>query len=183
MQLLEWSIWPSVFVKRDWSDKNNSCGKWFSAAVYLSTREENLILNNPSRCPLSKSHPGLSPQYLYPSQSPFSPLDTRQLWEEQNKFSRTLRSARLAGTKWKLSEMRFSLQKGWLSLKMLVSRGLKNPLMSVNLLRCCCHAMLVPVFPWHPVLSVCIFVGTWVELLNEIFFHPSSTPGGAWGGR
>lgn len=103
-------------------------------------------------------------QFLCPSQPPYffySAINSlTHPTAVQNKFSRTFRSARLAITKWKLSEIRSFLQKGWLSLKTLVSRGLKNPLISVNLLHCCCHAMLAPVFPWHPVLSVCIFVGT-----------------------
>lgn len=47
--------------------------------------------------------------------------------------------------------------------------------MSVNLLRSRGRAMLAPAFPWHPVLSVCIFVGTcsfggWVAKLD--FFSP-----------
>ena len=47
--------------------------------------------------------------------------------------------------------------------------------MSVNSLRRRCHAMLAPAFPWLPVLSICIFVGTCsfgVEWQNEIFLPP-----------
>jgi len=91
-------------------------------------------------------------------------------------------------TKWKPPEMRFSFQKGWVPLKGLVMRGWKNPLMSVNSLRHYCHAMLAPAFPWHPLLSLCIFVATcgfggWVTKLDFIFFLHffSSTPRGARG--
>lgn len=57
-----------------------------------------------------------------------------------------------------------------------VRRGGKNPLMSVNSLRRRHLAMLTPAFPWHLVLSVCMFVGTcsFVGLSDKMrfFFSP-----------
>lgn len=97
----------------------------------------------------------------------------------QNKVSKTFRLARLAITKWKLAEMRFS------SKMADVRRGGKNPLMSVNSLRRRHLAMLTPAFPWHLVLSVCMFVGTcsFVGLSDKMRFFFFPTRGGARRGR